>query len=434
MNLLVTNTRSGQAYLIMRALRPYAKKIVATMYGNNRFSASLSHASQSRLVDRRYRVPSPVEDWRKGKIQRGNTEREEMYIQSVLRICEKEKIDTIFPSWDPKVYIFSKNKEQFEKTGVQIPVPDYETVIRPLDKYRAIQAAEEVGFPHPKTYLPGCEDDLGRIAEEAGFPLMIRPRFTSGAKGNKVVQNLPELLEEGRVVIENPGTHMVQEFVPGKEKQQFYLVIDKKGERKSAFCARTHRIYLRYPLNASTACESSVLHPYVVGATRMVQRLGWWGGITIQTKIDFRDGLPKLMEMNPRLGYHLWFRTELGINEPLMCLKIARGEEVQTVKDYPTGKMLLSPLEDFYGLGFWVLDAIFYKVRAGILGKRPTDTFNAPMSIREMIESYRKTYLNGNERVYDPHFSSFFQDPCVCALWWAKYFLQILRTTKYLGQ
>jgi hypothetical protein len=80
-------------------------------------------------VDQRYHVPSPVEDWRAGKIQRENTEREEAYIQAVIRICEAEKIDTIFPSWDPQVYVFAKNKERFAKMGVLIPTPDYETVI-----------------------------------------------------------------------------------------------------------------------------------------------------------------------------------------------------------------------------------------------------------------------------------------------------------------
>jgi hypothetical protein len=51
MNLLVTNTRNTQAYIIIRALRPYAKKIVVTMYGKNRLEARLSHAANSRLVD-----------------------------------------------------------------------------------------------------------------------------------------------------------------------------------------------------------------------------------------------------------------------------------------------------------------------------------------------------------------------------------------------
>jgi hypothetical protein len=49
-------------------------------------------------VDKRYYVPSPVEDWRAGRIQRENTEREEAYIQTILGICEREQIDTIFPS------------------------------------------------------------------------------------------------------------------------------------------------------------------------------------------------------------------------------------------------------------------------------------------------------------------------------------------------
>ena len=96
MNLLVANTRNAQAYAIIRALRPYAEKIVVTMYGKNRLSARLSHAANSRLVDKRYYVPSPVEDWRAGNIGRENTEREEAYVQAVERICEIEKIDTIF--------------------------------------------------------------------------------------------------------------------------------------------------------------------------------------------------------------------------------------------------------------------------------------------------------------------------------------------------
>ncbi|MGB7946185.1 MAG: hypothetical protein WCH75_00755 [Candidatus Binatia bacterium] len=51
------------------------------MYGKNRLAARLSHAANSRLVDKRYYVPSPVEDWRAGIIQKENTEREETYIK-----------------------------------------------------------------------------------------------------------------------------------------------------------------------------------------------------------------------------------------------------------------------------------------------------------------------------------------------------------------
>jgi len=183
MNLLVTNTRNPQAYSIIRALRPYSERVVVTMYGESRLAARLSHAANSRLVDKRYHVPSPMEDWKAGIIQKENTEREEAYIQAILRICEQEKIDTIFPSFDAHVYVFSKNKDRFEKLGVVIPIPGYEVVITPLDKYRTTQAAEEVGFPCPKTFLPENKEHRRRIANDLGFPLILKRRFTAGGRG-----------------------------------------------------------------------------------------------------------------------------------------------------------------------------------------------------------------------------------------------------------
>jgi len=433
MNLLVTNTRATQAYAIIRALRPHAEKIVVTMYGKNRLSARLSHAANSRLVDKRYDVPSPVEDWRAGNIQKENTEREEAYIQAILKICVEEKIDTIFPSWDPKVYVFSKNKARFEKLGVLVVVPEYETVLAPLDKYRTIRAAEEVGFPCPRTYLPEGEEDLRRIVAEVGFPLVIKPRFTSG-RGMEIVQEFAELSKKTERVRERQGMPLIQEYNPGQEKQQFYLVLTKDGESKAAFCPKTHRLSFRLYRNSSALSESSVLHAYAPHATKLAQRLGWWGGITVQTKIDPRDGLPKLMEVNPRLGHHLWYRTELGINAPLMCVRIARGEEVEGQGAYPVGKIFVSPVEDALTLGFALIDLLIYKVRTGVFGRRPIDPQHPPLSVTEIIRSYRWAYLGGKAKVFDPYFKHFFQDPLVSVLWWAKYCAQMLMAAKHLGR
>jgi predicted ATP-grasp superfamily ATP-dependent carboligase len=66
----------------------------------------------------------------------------------------------------------------------------------------------------------------------------------------------------------------------------------------------------------------------------------------VQTEVDPRDGQPMLLEVSPRLGHHSWYLTALGINVPLICLKIARGESVEPVREYPIGTQLLSPVED----------------------------------------------------------------------------------------
>ena len=228
MNLLITNTRNSQAYSVIRALRPHAKKIVVTMFGRNRLAARLSHAANSRLVDRRYYVPSAAQDWKAGRIQKENTENEERYVRAVLKICENESIDTIFPSFDPEVYVFSKNKARFEKLGILIPMPDYDVVVIPLDKYRTVLAAQETGFPCPKTFLLDGEKNPRAIAAEVGFPVVLKHRFTAAGRGFELASNEPELLDKVRR-LKGQNTYMMQEYIPGKEQQNLFLAFDRKG-------------------------------------------------------------------------------------------------------------------------------------------------------------------------------------------------------------
>ena len=152
MRLLVTNASAPQAYTVLRALRAHAEKVIVTMSGPRPLGVwPICHAAYSRLVDGRYRVPDPRRDWYEGRIQSENTEREQEFITAVLEICEREGIDTIFPSHDAWVYVFSKNKNLFEDRGILIPIPEYNTVIKPLDKYQTVLCAEESGFPAPRT-------------------------------------------------------------------------------------------------------------------------------------------------------------------------------------------------------------------------------------------------------------------------------------------
>jgi biotin carboxylase len=432
-NLLVTNTRNAQAYGIVRALRRYARKIVATMEGDKRLAARLSHAANSRLVDKRYYTPSPAQDWRAGRIQKENTAREEAYIQAILGICEREQIDTIFPSFDPHVYVLSKNKERFEKIGVLIPIPDYEAVVACLDKYRTVRAAQQIGFPCPKSYLPESEDDLRMIAEKLEFPLVVKPRFTSGGRGTRVVENFSELLARTRFVREKQGIPMIQEYIPGKHNQNFQFILTRNGEWSCVVCD-TNFYLSRIIQNLSLGGASLAPSSYVTDVVRLVRSLGSWGGGSVQTKIDHRDGIPKLLEINPRLGVNLWRRTELGINAPLICLKIARGQEVEAVKDYPIGTVLIDPIGTMLGLGFNFLDLLIYRFRTRTQGKSPIDSSNPPMALKELIQHCRVTYFNDKKKILSPYFKYFVQDPMVSILWYLQFLVSALRCTNQLGR
>lgn len=430
MRLLVTNTQTAQAYAVVRALRPHAELIVATVSGTRPLGIwPTCHAAYSRLVDRRYPVPDPERDWHEGRIQPENTEREQQFIDAVVDICERENIDTVFPTNDDWVYVFSKNKERLAEQGVVVPVPDYETVIKPLDKYRTVQCAEEAGFPAPRTYLPTSDADLIRITGELDPPWVIKPRFTTGSRGLAVVDRVPELLALTRKIQRRHGMPTIQEYIPGTGKQNFYLVLDRNGEARSVFTPKVVRVLGRVTRNLTAACVTSRPHPFSEHAVRLLRTMGWWGGATLQCKLDERDGQPKLLEVNPRLGTHLWFRTEVGINEPLLCLQIARGDPITASTDYPFDCMLLQPIEDAISLPFEILDLLVYRLRTAILGRRALDLSNPPMALRTRFASYWQQYFRHEVRRFSPYFSYAFEDPLPALIWSSKLLQMNVRAT-----
>lgn len=431
MRLLVTNSQSAQAYSIIRALRPYASRIVATMEGKHRWAARTAHAANSRLVDRRYYVPRADSDWGAGIIQKANTEREEAYVQRILEICRLEQIDTIFPSYDPLVYVFAKNRERFK--DVLIPVPPFETLLTPLDKYRTIQAAQRAGFPYPKTYVPERASDVDAITRDLPPPWVLKRRFTVGGEGMAFFTEVAPLRQAIDRVRDAHAMPMIQEFIPGRERQHFYVVADRESQIKALFCPRVVRYGSRLYSDTSGAVESAVAHPLVPVVERLVREMGWSGGLTIQTKVDIRDGRPKILEMNPRLGLHLWFRTELGGNEPLMCLRIAGGEEVAE-HHYPVGRLLLAPFEDTLRLGLDILDALVYRMRTRVLGKRPIDPNNPPRALTELARAYARDYFGSQTKVFSPYWKYLLDDPLPCLLWWYAYAGLTVRSLRTLGQ
>lgn len=428
MRLLVTNTRTGQAYAIIRSLRPHAEWISATKYGSSWLTAQTAAAAASRLVDRSYVVTSPEEDWAAGIIQYENTEREESYIRDVEKICERDRIDTIFPSYDPQVYILTKNRERLARLGVQVLAPDFETVKVLLDKGRQLEIAARAGFPHPATFRLD-EHDLSELAERVAPPWVVRPTASARSRGMAVIQNREDLEPQVEHLRSRHRDLILQEYIPGTLKQNFYLFVGSDNEVKSLITPHVLRTSHRVYRNSSAAVVFGHEHELNEQVIELVKSLNWHGGLTLQTKIDARDGVPKLMEINPRMGSHTWYCTEMGIDTPLMQLRSYRGETVAPVENYPGEALLLEPFEDFIGLLFIFFDRLAYRF-GRLLGRKPTDPESEPTGFFEMLGTLRQDYFGPQKKAFMPQFRYALSDPMVFILKaWAvlKYELSQLR-------
>ena len=432
MRLLVTNTHAPQAFAIIRALRPHSERIVS-VNGDTGLRSALAHGAHSRLVDRRYRVPSPEGDWTAGRVTEENTPAEAAFVDAVSRICQQERIDVIYPSWDPYVSVLSKNRAHFEQLGITIPVPAFSTVLMALDKQRTIEAAQSVGFPCPRTYLYESTEQLREIEEREGFPLVLKPRFTSGGRGMVIVNSRGELDAALPGILETHGAPLVQEYIPGGNRTSVQLVLDKQGAVVFAFHKLRHRTFKR-TARLATVSESARPDERVLQSAALLQKLGWWGAMGIETIRDPRDGLDKLMEVNPRFPRQLWNRTELGINEPLLCVKIAGGEAVKPVTEYPVGVLFVSPVEDVQLFALQLYDRLWSVLREQFIGRTTLDGSIPSLSFPEQCQSFFGTYRSQKRKVWDPYFRYFFEDPVTSLLWWGQFATWVAGAAKQVGR
>lgn len=414
MRLLVTNTRTGQAYAIIRSLRPLAEWISATMYGSNWLTAHTATAAFSRLVDRRHVVTSPEEDWAAGNLQRENTDREERYIRDIEKICRSDRIDTIFPSYDPQVYVLAKNRLRLADLGIQVMAPEYETLLQLLDKSRTLKLAADVGFPRPATFRID-EHELSDLAQRVAPPWVVRPTVSARSRGMEVISKRDDLEPTVARLQSRHRNLILQEYIPGNLKQNFYILIGRGNQILSMVTPRVLRTSHRVYRTSTAAIHFDHRHPFNDRVEELVRGLNWHGGLTVQTKIDARDGIPKLMEINPRFGSHSWYSTEMGIDLPLMYLRSFSGEPVEPVKHYPEAALMLEPFEDFFGLFFHMADRGAFLIRH-LFGERPTDPAAAPASIRATLKMLKQNYFGTHRKVYMPQFRYGFSDPMVFLL------------------
>lgn len=404
MNLLVTNAQDIQAYIIVRSLRGHAERIVVTTGGDSVGNGGFPGvAAFSRHVDSRYQAPHFSNSWRSGCISRENSPDEESYVREIERICAREAIDVIFPSLDPEVYVFAKNKSRFQKQGVLCVVPDYDVVQIPSNKALTIRAAARSGFPTPTTFFPKHTQDLDQIVAQSKPPWVVKARYGAHMDSIRFVEDEPSLRHAFAEIGKVQPEPLVQEFIGGNERQNYYVTVGRNSELLSVLSPETVRAYREGKHYAVKTVRSTSCALYLTELRRLISDLGLWGGYTIQTKVDPLDGIPKLMEINVRVGHHLWYRTELGVNEPLMILQLVQDKKVEP-QSFPEGVLLVDPFHDFCYLSHCLVETV-----ARRLG-RPA-RLEHDSNIAQAIGEIRADYWNREPKAYGPEFRYLIDDP-----------------------
>jgi len=194
------------------------------------------------------------------------------------------------------------------------------------DKLATWRLANEVGVPTPRS-APTVPEALDELA----FPLVVKPLRSSGSRGVVRVADEAELVAAERRVASRFGPTFVQEAMPASGAGLGVGLIADGGRVLNAYAYRRLR---EFPTSGgpSTLRETIEAPELIRHAEQLMDALDWTGVAMVEFKTDERDGVARLLEINPRFWGSLELAAVAGLNFPLMLYRLTRGEPVERVE------------------------------------------------------------------------------------------------------
>ncbi len=251
---------------------------------------------------------------------------------SIYSAIADYKPDVIIPMGDGGTLFLSKHKDEIEqKYQITCAVPDYEVVVKGADKARLMDFCKEKDLPHPRTQSI-TNDNLSECACYVGFPSLIKPDHSVGARGITRVDSIEELVEKLPDVIAEYGTCTLQQFIDNKD---FYFNVMLYRTKDGRFANHAiSKIVRIYPLDAgsSCCCISVDIKELVDICKRTLDLLNWNGFADFDVLYDKLRKEYKIIEINPRVPASLRIAAVAGVNFPEIIISDVLGKEIPNYK------------------------------------------------------------------------------------------------------
>lgn len=270
------------------------------------------------------------------KVYEGNVAEYDTILDEILR---DQQYDVAVPMGDAAAKYLSRNKSQIEsKYKVKCAVPDNEVLSVVVDKGKFMRFCDEHDIPHPKT-MTITEDTLEAAADHIGFPSLIKPDFSVGARGITKVNSLQELKHKYPNIKKQFNACTLQEFIDNPD--YYYNVMLYRDANGQCLNYAIIKIVRVYPIGAgSSSCCISVENDELLSICKdALDKLNWIGMADFDV-LQRKDTLEyRIIEINPRVPASLRAAYISGINFPETIVLDVLGESYHSGQ-YTPGKTL----------------------------------------------------------------------------------------------
>ncbi|PAF43301.1 acetyl-CoA carboxylase biotin carboxylase subunit [Helicobacter sp. 11S03491-1] len=260
-------------------------------------------------------------------------------IPAIMSVAELFDADAIFPG-----YGFLSENQNFVEIcshhGIEFIGPNAEVMVMMSDKSKAKDVMKEAGVPvilgsngALKSYKEAQE-----VAEEIGYPVIIKAAAGGGGRGMRVVED-PKLLKNLYLAAESEalsafgdGTIYMEKFIRNPKHIEVQILADKHGnvihvgERDCSAQRRQQKLIEETP---AIVLDTEVRKSLLETAVKAAKYIGYVGAGTFEFLLDANHKDFYFMEMNTRLQVeHTISEMVSGLDMVEWMIKIAQGEEL----------------------------------------------------------------------------------------------------------
>jgi len=214
------------------------------------------------------------------------------YIDVLIDICKKEKINCITTFIDPEISLLSKKRTEFENIGVEVLAPYEETAEICFDKYKMFKHLTNHGIKTPLTWNNIEKFKKAYSNNEVSFPVFVKPRTGSGSVGARKIDDM-KILE---AALREDNSLIIQEFIEGIDVDADIYIDTISHKVVSIFTKKKLEMRIGGAIK-TISFKDDKLNDFIISFVDTLEFNG-----PIDADIFYKDGEYYLLEINPRFG------------------------------------------------------------------------------------------------------------------------------------
>ena len=268
-----------------------------------------------------------------------NSSKSYLNFKNIIEAANITGADAIHPGFG-----FLSENSQFakicEESNIKFIGPNYKVIEMMGNKSNAKELMKNAGVP----VVPGSDGsvkglkDAIKIANEIGYPIMLKAAAGGGGKGIRIV-NVPEELESNYNIVKqeakisfNDDEIYIEKFIKNPRHVEIQILADEHGnvihlgERDCSIQRRNQKVIEETP---STAIDDKLRNKMGESAIKAVKASGYTSCGTIEFLVD-SDKNFYFMEMNTRIQVeHPITEERTGIDIVKAQIRVSAGEPLK---------------------------------------------------------------------------------------------------------